>query len=285
MAGWLVGWWAKSKSALPASRLPLLASFACLLLVALLPACSASTAPVVKVGLVAPFEGRYRAVGYEAIYAARLAIREINAAGGVSGVRVELIALDDSGDPGMAIEQARKVAIDPQVVAVIGHYRPNTTGAALGAYCAESLPLLAVDSDRSGDCSSVFLLTPPITDSPSTDPASFFFVATVPHPVDLPETRSFVESYNAIPIDGTKAGPIALQTYDAMYLLFDALGRSIKSDGTASRAEMAKALVTSNYAGLGGTYRFDAKGELVEADRYLYRYSKNGPPELIEPER
>jgi len=44
-----------------------------------LTACSASTQPVVKIGLVAPFEGRYRPIGYEAIYAARLAIREINA--------------------------------------------------------------------------------------------------------------------------------------------------------------------------------------------------------------
>ena len=43
----------------------------------------ASTQPVIKIGLVAPFEGRFRAIGYEAVYAARLAIREINARGGV----------------------------------------------------------------------------------------------------------------------------------------------------------------------------------------------------------
>jgi ABC-type branched-subunit amino acid transport system substrate-binding protein len=42
-----------------------------------------SVAPVVKVGLVGPFEGRHREIGYDAIYSARLAVREINQAGGI----------------------------------------------------------------------------------------------------------------------------------------------------------------------------------------------------------
>ena len=55
----------------------------------------ASVKPVVKIGLVAPFEGRARAVGYDAIYAARLAVREANAAGGIGGYRLAVVALDD----------------------------------------------------------------------------------------------------------------------------------------------------------------------------------------------
>jgi ABC-type branched-subunit amino acid transport system substrate-binding protein len=236
----------------------------------------------VKIGLVAPFEGRYRAIGYEAIYAARLAIREINQAGGVNGVRLELLALDDSGDRGMAIEQARKLAIDRQVIAVIGHYRPDTTGAAIEVYCAGAIPLLAVESDRSGSCASVFTLTPPITESVSIDSASFTFVATVPHPADLRGTRAFVDAYNAIPIDGTQPGPIALQTYDAMYLMFDTLRRNIKSDGSPSRAGMAKALAASDFRGLGGTYRFDETGGRVDAQAYVYGYSRDRAPEWIK---
>ncbi|MCJ7548609.1 MAG: ABC transporter substrate-binding protein, partial [Anaerolineae bacterium] len=53
---------------------------------------------IVKVGLVAPFEGSYRHVGYDAVYAARLAVREINAAGGIAGRQLELVAYDDRGD-------------------------------------------------------------------------------------------------------------------------------------------------------------------------------------------
>ncbi|MEE9616367.1 MAG: ABC transporter substrate-binding protein, partial [Anaerolineae bacterium] len=111
--------------------------------------------PTVKIGLVAPFEGRYRYVGYDVIYAVRLALHEANAAGGVGsppleGGRgrvgryyVELVAYDDGADPAMAAEQARKLAADPQVVAAIGHFRDETTGAALSGYAEAGIPLVA----------------------------------------------------------------------------------------------------------------------------------------------
>ncbi|MGH2521018.1 MAG: ABC transporter substrate-binding protein [Anaerolineales bacterium] len=130
----------------PASRAVgsslLSARFACLLLTACLPV----TRPVVKIALVAPFEGRYRDVGYEVIYAVRLAVREANANGGVASYSVELLALDDAGDPDMAVEQARKVATDPQVVGVIGHWLDKSTLAAAREYDAEGIPLLATTS-------------------------------------------------------------------------------------------------------------------------------------------
>ncbi len=249
------------------------------LLACLLAACApASIAPVVKIGLVAPFEGRYRAIGYEAIYAARLAVREINRAGGINGARVELIALDDSGDPAMAIEQARKLAIDPQVIAVLGHYYPDATSAALDTYCAEALPLLAVESARPAACDDVFLLTPlVIPEPPGADAATFLFTASVPHPANVAAAAAFVEAYAAIPIDGTRPGPIALQTYDAMLLLFDALARA----DSMTRGAVARALAESDFGGLGGTYRFDAEGNRVGARVYVYRYGKDGEPEPV----
>ena len=121
------------------SCLPLLAS--CLLLVA---SCSfpGSTWPTAKIGLVAPFEGRYRYVGYDVIYAVRLALREANEIGGVGGYNVELVAYDDGGDPLQAAEQARKLAVDPAVIAVIGHLREETTVAALSVYAEAGIPLV-----------------------------------------------------------------------------------------------------------------------------------------------
>ena len=102
-----------------------------------------SVRPAVKIGLVAPFEGRYRYVGYDAIYAVRLALREANAAGGMGGYSVELVAYDDWAEPAMAIEQARKLAADPEVVAAIGHFREETTAAALSGYAEAGIPLVA----------------------------------------------------------------------------------------------------------------------------------------------
>jgi hypothetical protein len=98
----------------------------CLLLVA---ACSfpGSVKPTVKIGLSAPFEGLYRDLGYEALYAVRLAVRERNADGGV-GQRflVELVALNDFNEADKAVEQARKMAVDPAVLGVLGGFSPET---------------------------------------------------------------------------------------------------------------------------------------------------------------
>lgn len=119
------------------------------LLALMLTACSVpgATRPTVKIGLVAPFEGRYRYVGYSLFAAVRLALREANTAGGVGAdshrYSVELIAYDDGADPSIAREQAEKLAVDPQVVVVIGHFREETTRAALPIYASEGLPLVA----------------------------------------------------------------------------------------------------------------------------------------------
>ncbi len=118
----------------------------CLLcLLCLLTACTipGSVRPTVKIGLVAPFEGRYRYIGYDVFPAVRLALREANAAGGVGGVAVELVAYDDGADPQMAAEQAHKLAVDADVVAALGHWRWSTSAAALPVYAGEGLPLLA----------------------------------------------------------------------------------------------------------------------------------------------
>ncbi len=96
-----------------------------------------STPPVIKIGMIAPFEGLYRPEGYAALYAVKLALRECNAAGGVAGYRVELVALNDDGDPAQAALQARKLALDPDVMGVIGPFS-RATAAAAGPPLAEA---------------------------------------------------------------------------------------------------------------------------------------------------
>lgn len=119
-------------------ELRLLFSLLILAFIFFLVGCKAAP-PVVKVGLVAPFEGRYRDVGYDVIYSARLAVREINEAGGIGGYRVALVALDDGGDPEMAAEVARSLVADPAVVAVVGHWRQETTAVAQPIYAEAGL--------------------------------------------------------------------------------------------------------------------------------------------------
>lgn len=103
-----------------------------------LPACgslaTAGAPATLKIGLVAPFEGLHRPLGYEALYGVKLALQEQNSAGGVGGYRVELVALNDFDDPLEAEAQARALIADPDVVGVIGHLSSTATQAALPVY-------------------------------------------------------------------------------------------------------------------------------------------------------
>jgi branched-chain amino acid transport system substrate-binding protein len=122
----------------------------------------ASTKPIVKVGLVAPFEGLYRPLGYEVLYAVKLAIRERNASGGVAGYMVELVALNDDNQPALAAQRAREMAVDPDVVGVIGHFSSPTTLAALQEYRWAGLALVtsaaAADAVTDGGHPNVYRL-------------------------------------------------------------------------------------------------------------------------------
>jgi len=102
-----------------------------------------STPPIIKIGMIAPFEGLYRPDGYAALYAVKLALHERNTAGGVAGYRVELVALNDDGDPTQAALQARKLAVDPDVMGVIGPFNRATAAAAAPSLAEAGLAWVA----------------------------------------------------------------------------------------------------------------------------------------------
>jgi ABC-type branched-subunit amino acid transport system substrate-binding protein len=239
-----------------------------------LSACAASTQPVVKIGLVAPFEGRYRPLGYEAIYAARLAIREINARGGLNGHRIELVALDDRGEPEKAITAARQLVLDPQVVAVVGHLRPDSSDAAMKIYCEAGLPVIVIESAVNA-CENTFVLGNAPRDHWPED--QMIFVSNVPDPNGLPAAQDFVKNYNAIPIDGTRAGPIALQIYDVMSLLFEAIDRAERIDRDGVQAGLRQI----DFNGLGARYAFDQQGNLIDPQTYVFEYDQDRQPQSI----
>lgn len=118
-----------------------------------------SVRPVVKVGLVASFEGAHRAEGYEALYAVRLAILDQNRRGGVAGRLVELVALDDTGVPGRAAGQPAELSVDPNVLGAVGHVQWWATDAALSEYARLGLPVVVISGWRVGspDAPAVYL--------------------------------------------------------------------------------------------------------------------------------
>jgi branched-chain amino acid transport system substrate-binding protein len=97
--------------------------------------------PALKIGLAAPFEGLHRPLGYEALFAVKLALQERNLSGGINGYQVELVALNDFDDPAEAQTQARVLIADPDVVGVVGHLSSATTLAAMPIYQKAGLAL------------------------------------------------------------------------------------------------------------------------------------------------
>jgi branched-chain amino acid transport system substrate-binding protein len=108
--------------------------------------CYGSTPPVVKLGLIAPFEERYRDDGYAALRAVRRAVQERNTAGGVAGRQVALVALNDNGRPDEARQRAASLAVDRDVLGLIGPLQDDTAAAAGPALAAQGLPWLPLAS-------------------------------------------------------------------------------------------------------------------------------------------
>ena len=132
---------------------------AALLLGLILSACGPRVPEVVKIGVVAPFEGEHREIGYDVIPAVRLATREW-AAQHPGGPMFEVIAYDDGGSPENAVIAARRLAADPDVAVVIGHWRDETTRAALPVYAAAGLPLVTWASADTSGAGEVLNLAP-----------------------------------------------------------------------------------------------------------------------------
>ena len=131
---------------MPVSRPPLKVVLAvgwiAAVVVAVCSGCIQTTPDVVKIGLVAPFEGRYREIGYDVIPAARLAVREWADQNPEAHLVFEIVAYDDGGNPQSAVEQAQRLVMDPQVAIVLGHWREDTTAAALPTYAEAGLPVV-----------------------------------------------------------------------------------------------------------------------------------------------
>lgn len=88
----------------------------------------------IKIGAILPLSGGAMAQAAEQQQRGlKMALDEINAAGGVLGKQVELIIEDDKGDPSTGVAAAEKLITKDKVVALIGGYSSTITAAIMGA--------------------------------------------------------------------------------------------------------------------------------------------------------
>jgi ABC-type branched-subunit amino acid transport system substrate-binding protein len=173
--------------------------------------------PTIKIGLSAPFEGRDRDLGYEALHAVRLAVRQRNEAGGLAGrYFVELVALNDFNEPEQAVIQARKMAVDRDVLGVLGGWSPATASSARAEYERLGVPFLAPEEGE-------------ITSWAGDDPA--------PEGTPLPAPAGFVEAFQALS-GGAPPSQVAFWAYGAANRLLDAIEAAARAQGQPTRARV-----------------------------------------------
>ena len=98
----------------------------------LLSGCAAQSGTI-KIGLQGPMTGDYAEEGKGFENALKLLVEQTNAASGINGQKVELLAEDDKGDPKEAALVADRLA-SKKVIAVIGGYNSSATEPASKIY-------------------------------------------------------------------------------------------------------------------------------------------------------
>jgi ABC-type branched-subunit amino acid transport system substrate-binding protein len=251
----------------------------------------------VRIALLAPFEGRYREVGYNALYAARLALAD------EGDVAIELMAVDDGGTVDSAASRGKALMLDPTVRAVIALGYDSADAATQNAL--DSVPMLIV-----GDWSTrpmrqgVYVLASPQIDSRITAPphVSVTDAANLDGPVvggdvfglaQFPMLRAqldgvTVASSGSLPgADFTarfrnndpfapQPGLLALPTYDATRLIAQAM-----LGGAQSRTALIDATDAANYVGLSGDLHF-VGGYWADAPIHTYRFDEIGELRAVD---
>lgn len=97
----------------------------------------------IKVGFYAPESGFAAADGKSAYDAAKLAVKRINADGGIKGRDLDLVNYDDASDPKQAVTIATKLIRQDKVSAVVSGSYSDQTLAAASIFQRSSIPMIA----------------------------------------------------------------------------------------------------------------------------------------------
>ena len=97
----------------------------------------------IKIGFFAPITGPAAADGASAQHAVELAVKEVNAAGGIKGKKVELIVYDDRLNPQEAVAIANKLIEKDQVIGVVSGSYSGPTRVTAPIFAKAGVPMVA----------------------------------------------------------------------------------------------------------------------------------------------
>lgn len=235
---------------------------AALLLLALcLAACATHEPPLPrKLALLAPFEGQYREIGYNALYSLRLAFDD------AKPQTIQLLAVDDGGSAETAVDRVKALKLDPAVAAIIA-LGPAATHPS--AQMANDLPMILIGNwgyDRE-DEDSLYAANPKLAQADGSgdlkmlfqardlaaDSATITFVSS-----GAPADAGFRQRYQKSGLYTPPPNLLATLTYDIARLALAALSADITIRET-------------EYQGLNGLIRFE-DGYWADAPMRKYRY-------------
>ena len=213
-----------------------------------------------KIALLAPFEGQFRAIGYNALYAARLAFSD------AAPSDLQLLPIDDGGALAAAVARVKALNADPAVAAVIA-LGPAATHASAQAANDKPLILLGNWGHDIADEQSHYAANARLAQTRSSgdllllvqargrdqDRRSAVFRSSGA----LPDSR-FSERYLASAQYAPPPNLLATLTYDIFRLALKAVAAG-------------EAISEAHYSGINGLIRFE-DGYWVDAPVNYYRY-------------
>ena len=119
--------------------------------------------PVLKIGLIAPFEGLGRSMGYAALGEVKGELALANEARRFGRYKVALVAVNDNSDGRSAAFQAQALAQDRDVLAVIGPWTTVTAQGAAPVLAAAGIPSLVAGVVEPG-LDQIWPLCPPASE-------------------------------------------------------------------------------------------------------------------------
>jgi branched-chain amino acid transport system substrate-binding protein len=95
----------------------------------------------IGIAVPVPMTGRFTEYGQDLVNAARIAVEEVNARGGIHGRQVLLIVEDDKGDPRDAVTVAHRIVQNRNIIGIMGHLNSGTMLAASPIYAEAGIPV------------------------------------------------------------------------------------------------------------------------------------------------
>ncbi|MBC2743336.1 MAG: ABC transporter substrate-binding protein [Desulfosarcina sp.] len=145
-------------------------------------ASQAMAADTIKVGIVLPLTGKLAKFGEIENKSFLMALKEINAAGGVNGKKIELIIEDTMGKPDVGRSAIEKLITQDKVVMLGGGYSSSVTWATIAVAQQNKIPFLvntgSADKITEQGWEYIFRLNPPVSEYPGAFASFLETIAT-----------------------------------------------------------------------------------------------------------